>query len=798
MGSVAFLGLWSDRLTKWILSRNSQPGSDELVRDREGFVRRAQFSAIMSTSQPMMMANIVNSLALLALEGLVGPSRFGTVVWCLVVMTFAGMGWWNAVHFRARGARPTASVRAPGKVVVSSLLLAVIWCYPLFFILPQGNLLEIAFVSALTAGMIAGGALALYPVPLAAFLYTALLSVVAFVMLTLSGILPSLPFGLIIATFSFVVLYSVGRHTGMFLSEMVGKMEAERQRDMVSLLLDTYQDEGGQYLWRCNAVFGMSTDPEPLMQMLDLDPTVAGPAHLTALLRRAQVEPYDPASAACYDQLCNPEVDPPVRFEMTLRLPNGHCLKMAGRQTVREGGRLAGFHGYVKDITTEVQANETVYHLATRDTMTGLLNYAEFKNRAAALLKTAPRGKDMVLFLFLDADNLKTVNDNYGHAVGDQLIETMAARFETLLPTDSLVARKGGDEFVALCRMPPGTAIKAWATSVMVAINRSFRCGGIEIPISCSIGVSYAQSSIRTHEELELEADRALYFAKSTGKRQVSLYDAEIGAKIHKGHVLASDLENALNSEGVGVDFQPIVDLNNGHILGAEALVRWTHPLLGSVEPQQIVAIAQTEELGQALFQHVLARACLHARDWPGQPFVSVNIDSGELQRVNLAATVSAILAKCDMPADRLWLEVTESELLLNSPAVHSNLAALRRAGVRIAVDDFGAGYSSLSYIGRYPSDIIKIDKSLIQACDVSASSKIMLKAMKALAEVNGFEVVAEGVEAPGEIAALRRKGFEMAQGFAFHRPMAPDRLRAVLRRQMPNVAVLDRLDSAS
>ena len=781
MAIVIQLGRLSDCLTDLLLRKQSAPASADLVRDRQGFVRKAQLSAIMATSRPMMIANICNAMALVALEHHVGRLDLPVLLWAATVLAFAGSGLSSAREFYKKPGKSVASVRAPGKVVLSSLVLALIWCYPLLFILPFGDLLEVAFISALTAGMVAGGALALYPVPLAGFIYIAILSSVAFVTVVLTGVLPSLPFGLVIGAFALVVAFSVRRHTGMFLSELVGKLEAERQRDMVNLLLDTYQGEGGQYLWRSDSWLNLTTLPEPLFQMIGLEHAKPPTSNLIDILRNAEAVGYDPESAFTYSNFNALNRPAHSDFEMTLRIHNGRVLKLAGRSEVDEGVGQIGFHGYLKDVTGEVRATEKVYHLATRDTMTGLLNYQEFSRRAAAKLEAMKEQSGDALFIFLDADNLKTVNDNFGHAIGDQLIVAIAERLGEQMPDDSLVARKGGDEFVALITGAGDLDVTDWANDTIKAICGCFCCADLQIPVSCCLGVSLSPHDTARLEALELEADRALYFAKSQGKRQARIYDETIGEQIQRDRMLALDLGAAMTDGKLRLVFQPIVDLRTDAIIGAEALLRWRHPTFGDVSPEKVVSIAQAEALGPALLEYVLGRAMTQAALWPTQAFVSVNMHSADLQRGNLKTRVADILESTGFPANRLWLEVTESESLRDSIAVQDNLNALRASGVSIAIDDFGAGYSSLSYLSRYPSDVIKIDKSLIRGCDHSESNKIIIKAMKSLASVSGWKVVAEGVESQREIDVLKKDGFEMVQGFACHKPLSPTAMRSLL-----------------
>ncbi len=252
---------------------------------------------------------------------------------------------------------------------------------------------------------------------------------------------------------------------------------------------------------------------------------------------------------------------------------------------------------------------------------------------------------------------------------------------------------------------------------------------------------------------------------------------AEVGTRIER---TAREL-TGLNRTAT----EQVVEMTTRQAKGFEALVRWQHPLFKAISPEKIVEIAQAEGKGPALLKYVLGYAAEHAQRWPNGGFVSVNINSADLQRSNMADCVRKILDRAGLSANRLWLEVTDSEILRNSETVQANLTTLREAGVQIAIDDFGTGYSSLSHLGMYPSDIVKIDRSLVGNCDTIDSNKIIINATRALASVNGFRVVAEGVETKEEISALQNANFEMAQGYAFHRPMSQRRILELLNKQV-------------
>ncbi|MGB3624320.1 MAG: diguanylate cyclase, partial [Henriciella sp.] len=503
---------------------------------------------------------------------------------------------------------------------------------------PSGSLIEIAFVSALTAGMIAGGALALYPVPLAALIFTSLLSLMALpsVFIGLDG--QTVPFLIIMAAFICVVIYSIRRHTGMFLSELGGKLEAERQRDMVRLLMGTYQGEGGHCVWQSDDLFNLTTDPGPVVQMFGLEQESGVPGNLARLVQGSAARAYDPGDAEALARILNQGRSRESTFDITFVTAAEQVFRLVGRSASAAPNALPGYHGYLKDITGEVRANENVYRLATRDTLTDLLNYPEFMRRGRALLEgVEPEVPAPIsLFLFIDADNLKTINDTYGHAIGDHLIATIAGRLTTLLPKRCLICRKGGDEFLALttCRSEEEAGMIAQAA--LSDLMGGFTIEKRDLPLSCCIGASINHGRKTSLERMELEADRALYHAKSQGKRQLKIYDAEIGAAIGRTRVLAHDLVLALARRELHLAFQPIVRAEDGGILGAEALLRWTHPEFGMISPEEILTLAKREGKSAAVSQFVLRKAVATAKSWPDEIFVSVNFSAADLRHRNL------------------------------------------------------------------------------------------------------------------------------------------------------------------
>ncbi|MEM7721196.1 MAG: EAL domain-containing protein [Pseudomonadota bacterium] len=740
--------------------------------------------AVIATSRPMMLANLANAVALILVELHVGELSIVTSFWALIIAAYAISGWRRASEFGKAPRRPIASTRAPGKIILSSLVLAILWCYPIVFILPNGSTIEIAFVSALSSGMVAGGALALYPVPLAGIVYVSVLWIAAFSVILFSGVLPAPPFAIVTAAFAYVVLHSMRRHAGMFLSELVEKLQAQRQSDITNLLMDAYQGAGGHYLWRCDQAMRMATDPAPLRKMLGISDEVSPDANLLELLAAgdAKIAKTGPGTdtVPLTSQLHELFVAN-QHFEVRLKLDDNRTVEFVGRPEALTGGYWSGFHGYLKDITQETRSAERIELLTSLDAPTGLLNYREFRDRADTMFQLGQEQGASFVFLFLDADNLKSINDNFGHAVGDRLILEIAMRLGAFLPQDSLIGRKGGDEFVALLPYHSEARLREWSKDLLNKICGAFSAEGQQYSVSCCIGVASSVGSASDIGELEQQADRALYQAKADGKGHVRLYDEEIGKKLFRKRALESDFKNALTNSNPYLDFQAVFEAETFTMLGVEALLRWKHPVFGAIPPEEIVSLAKSESMSIQLLEFVLRTAIEEFSRLPFRGFLSININPADLDCDYLADRIMEILDERGFAPMRLWLEITESEALRQSAAANVNLEKLRGAGIKIAIDDFGAGYSSLSRLGTFPADILKIDRELIRNCNAQPGQKVILDSLKTLANIHGLQLVAEGVETKHELDVVRECQVQMLQGFALAKPVPSDHVGAIV-----------------
>ena len=465
------------------------------------------------------------------------------------------------------------------------------------------------------------------------------------------------------------------------------------------------------------------------------------------------------------------------RGEMTGKRRDGITFPQESSLTSIEGG---GVVIVVRDVTERTYAEEQIKHLAYHDALTGLPNRLLFKDRLTVALSHAQREHTRLAVLFLDLDRFKVINDSLGHNIGDQLLQAVAARVQSCVRDSDTVARLGGDEFTImipnLIRSEDAAPV---AQKILEAVRYPFHLEGREFYITTSIGISLYPEDGMDAETLIKNADTAMYQAKEQGRDNYQLFNAYINAKALQRIALEHGLRRALLNEEMRVHYQPIFDLRAGRIVGMEALLRWTHPEMGAIPPSVFIPLAESTGLMMPIGHWVLRTACKQAKTWhdAGHKNLSlaVNLSVTQLQQPDLVMRVKEVLDETGLPPRLLELEITESSAMQSPEASVRTLYDLKKLGIRISLDDFGTGHSSLSYLKRFPIDTLKIDQSFVRDINSDPDTAAIVTAIIAMAHSLRLKVIAEGVEFSEQANFLKHYSCDQMQGYLIKAPVGAE-----------------------
>jgi diguanylate cyclase (GGDEF)-like protein len=457
----------------------------------------------------------------------------------------------------------------------------------------------------------------------------------------------------------------------------------------------------------------------------------------------------------------------------------------------------------LEDITERRTAEARISHLARYDELTALPNRVNFRDELERLLQVQREAGQMSALLFVDLDQFKQVNDTLGHPCGDQLLCAVAGRLRDMLRPEDFVARFGGDEFVVFQQnIQSNDEAASLARRIVDYLSERYKIDNHLVEIGASVGIAMTSADISA-DTLIKNADMALYRAKADGRGTFCFFRDELAQTVEARRILELDLRKALANEEFELFFQPLVNLKSGKIATCEALLRWNHPVRGTVSPIDIIPVAEDMGLIVDLGRWILRKACMECMKWPEGVSVAVNFSPQQFHQRDVLSEVRYALEVSGLPADRLEIEITEFSLLRNTQLTHDVLSQLRAIGVRISLDDFGTGYSSLSYLHNFPLQKVKIDRSFLEGIDTDRPLTLLRGVARLSADL-GMSVVVEGIETNEQLELISVDGtVTEAQGYLFSRPVSAVQVRQLLnashgRRHPDNLAVVRRSRSLS
>lgn len=746
-----------------------------------GPIRAAQLTAGKNMALVMLGANMVGT-ALMAM--LIAPSAPSWQVTAWIALVSA-LGLIIArhrisVHNRLAGSAKLRDVQA---TTIDGVAMGIAWAIPPLFFGPRlehdaalGMWLILSLL--MTAASVATAAL-----PLATILFIAITGTAMVVSLITSPVFA-------LAGLLMVLLLIVGTlDRGRALVVLRANEIAIHERDeTVSLLLRESESKDADWLWetdaqrrviRANPQFALSlgVDPSAIDRMSFLQ-VLAGPSWETGKFHRSlhelaeRMKVHEP-----FHKILVPvEVGGEERWWQISAAPR-----------FDDSGLFCGFRGVGSDITEARRSADQINRMARFDSLTGLPNRRLVYEALSHAIRQAEQWGSRCAFMLIDLDRFKVVNDTLGHPTGDRLLGLAAERLKTLVTENDMIGRLGGDEFAIVVRdAADSVRLEQLAQTVIDTITGGYEVDSHMLYIGCSIGLATGPRDGQTAETLIRSADLALYKAKGAGGGVFRSYEPQLHAIAEERRLLEIALRNAVDNGDFTLHYQPVVNLHNGGLIGFESLLRWSHPQLGEIPPERFIGLAEEARLISRIGEWVIRAACMEAAQWAHPLRISVNVSADQLHNNSFLTAVKEALAASGLEADRLEIEVTESVFLREDTSALNVLENILDLGVRLSLDDFGKGYSSLGYLAHTRFSSIKIDRSFVQNASTGGKEAIaIIRAVVALADSLGMETTAEGVETAVELDLVHDLGCTNVQGFYYGRPLPSEEARQIILHQV-------------
>lgn len=723
-------------------------------------IRGHHLSSLLALTPWLMVANLVSAGLLGAAVLPTSPRLFGAWASVLSLVVLLAMRAWQRSRHRLRD---TASIRAVFRSTLHAATLGLLWGVVPLLWFPNADPAAQLLIGTLTAGMMAAGAFALSPLPRASVVWVAILLLGALVALLTSRHPLALVVGLLLLAYAAICVIGAVASGLQATALLRSEREAFRQQELVRLLLRDFEEHATEALWELDSRGHLLHVSARLGQWLRREPQGLLGASLLDELDRERAEGLELLRAAMA------KAQPFRKVILHFSGAEERWWALSGKPTDGAADQDPGWRGVAVDVTAEHQAQRRLVQLAHFDSVTGLANRVTFRERLAG---ACAKGGAGTIFT-VDLDHFKAINDNFGHSVGDAVLRLVGERLSARVRGDDLVARLGGDEFAILIQQDLGVdGTLGLAQRLLATFEEPCVVDGRRLRVGLSLGAVLMPEHGRQVEELMQRVDLALYEAKATGRGKAALYNNALGERSRRRTLIEGELHHAAERGELRLVWQPRVDLDSWRIVGAEALLRWRHPVLGEVGPAEFIPIAEQTGSIHQLGAWALEEACrVGARQLP-ELLLSVNVSTLQLRSNAFDRLVLEVLSRTGLPANRLELELTESVFV---EGVEETLACLRRLqerGVRVALDDFGTGYSSLSYLRRFPFDTLKIDRSFVREVTEQPDASALVGTMVAMAEALGMRAVAEGVETQEQLSQLGQLGCREIQGYLISRPV--------------------------
>ncbi len=593
---------------------------------------------------------------------------------------------------------------------------------------------------------------------------------------------------LLVAGFLLYLYIVVERNSDYFSALFHARVEAARQTQMVSLLLHDFEEEARDWLWEIDTLGRIVYSSARMAESLLRAPESLRGIMLSSALRSdgKHESANSPMLAALRQRF---ERGHPFRNHTVeyARADQERWFSLSAKPLINVSGQITGWRGTGVDVTNEFMRQKEMERLATIDSLTGLANRFRLQQELDRHFNSLEPAKPCALMM-LDLDDFKLINDHFGHPTGDRVLQFVAARLSQQLRSGQVLARLGGDEFALLISGDvPRSSLAEMGERILATVAQPYFVEGASMMVRCSVGIAIGGADAHDAKSLLKCADLALYAAKGAGRNALRFFGYDMHKRIEDRFVLAEEIRHGIDRGEFELMYQPFVDTISGKITGFEALIRWNHPIRGLLLPSEFIPLAEDTALIGRLGEWVFATACRAARSWPENIRISVNVSAVQFSLLDLREAVARTLSESGLPAAQLEVELTESTLFADGPTSRRTMVALRESGVNISLDDFGAGYASLSHLRTFPISRLKIDRSFTaKIADTTREgneARSIVRAAIELARAMELECTAEGVETADQLAVLKNLYCDEVQGYFLAYPMsAADAGKILLR----------------
>ncbi|MEF2550349.1 EAL domain-containing protein [Aurantimonas sp. A2-1-M11] len=638
-------------------------------------------------------------------------------------------------------------------------------------------------IASTCAGLIATG-IGLAVVPRAAISFSGPIVVGSFIALASTGEAFYIFVAILLAIYSGFIYETIVHLARLVTMRATSQVELERQQELTNLLLNDFEENASDWLWETDRDLRLRHVSTRFGEVADARVEDLQDQPLGKLLPPPARTGQAPAAAMLWSSLGARlpfrNIVLPVEVSGTER-----WWALSGKPIIDTAGRFSGYRGVGSDVTQKKLTDDRLSYLASHDALTELPNRSLFQKKLSDVCSGDPQANRFAV-LRLDLDAFKSVNDTFGHGVGDALLKNVALRLSNLTGPALTVARLAGDEFAIVADGHNRDMAAELAGQLVDRISAPYRIGDLRISVGVSIGIATAPEN--GSEEVMRRADVALYRMKEEGGRGFRFYEAVMDEQIEECRTLTGELRGALERREFVLHFQPQVSARGATIEGFEVLLRWQHPTRGLVPPDEFISLAEQSGAIIPMGQWVISEACRIAASWPSNLTVAVNLSPIQFRHSDVVAIVRDALQESGLAAERLELEITESVFLEATQEILDILRTLRNMGVSLSLDDFGTGYSSLSYLRRAPFTKIKIDRSFVRDLPDARTDVAIIRAVVQLGTSLGMTVTAEGVESIGQQNCLAEQGCHQFQGYLYSRPVPAEEAEALISKPRLNL----------